>query len=83
MADSHTSRPGTSSSSVAAAGVKSGEPIEVYLFPGTDHGMVEFVEQPDGSRQYTRITDGYLKLVADWIKGEVGDRYGRGVRLGR
>lgn len=58
-----------------------GEPIDAYLFPGTDHGMFEFVEQPDGSRQYTRITAGYLQLLADWMKGDVGDRYGRSVRL--
>ena len=25
--------------------MKAGKPIEVYLFPDTDHGMVEFVDQ--------------------------------------
>lgn len=59
----------------------SGKPVEVYLFPDTDHGMVEFTVAPDGSRQITRITDGYLKLLGDWIRGINTPPYGRGERL--
>ena len=55
-----------------------GKPIDVYLFPGTDHGMFEYAVQPDGSRRSTRITDGYLQLLGDWMKGEVRGGYGRG-----
>ncbi len=55
----------------------SGKPIDAYLFPDTDHGMVEFRTNADGSRAPTRITDGYLKLLADWIKADVRDGYGR------
>ena len=58
-----------------------GKPVDVYLFPDTDHGMVEFTTQPDGSRKITRITDGYLQLLGDWIKGDASGRYGRGKRL--
>jgi pimeloyl-ACP methyl ester carboxylesterase len=58
-----------------------GKRIDLYLFPDTDHGMVEFVANPDGSRRVTRITDGYLQLVGDWIKGAVRGPYGRGERL--
>lgn len=64
---------------------KSGRPIDVYLFPDTDHGMMEFVSNPDGSRKVTRITDGYLRLLGDWIKGHVAGQsantYGRGRQL--
>ena len=60
---------------------KSGKPIDVYLFPDTDHGMMEFVTKADGSRTMTRITDGYLKLVGDWIKGRVAGPYGRAQKL--
>ncbi|HKS53763.1 MAG TPA: alpha/beta hydrolase [Steroidobacteraceae bacterium] len=60
---------------------KSGKPIDVYLFPDTDHGMMEFVANPDGSRKVTRITDGYLRLLGDWIKGHVASTYGRGRKL--
>jgi uncharacterized protein len=58
-----------------------GGSIDVVEFPGTDHGMFEFIESPDGSRHYTRITEGYLKLLADWIGGRVGGTYGRSKRL--
>lgn len=58
-----------------------GKPIDLYLFPDTDHGMVEFEAMPDGSRRVTRITDGYLRLLADWIRGDVRGSYGRGVLL--
>jgi uncharacterized protein len=55
---------------------KAGKPIEVYLFPNTDHGMREFVTKADGSRTMTRITDGYLRLLGDWINGRVACRSG-------
>lgn len=55
----------------------SGRPIETYLFPDTDHGMVEFRTDAEGNRVSTRITDGYLRLLADWIKQDVHGQYGR------
>jgi len=58
-----------------------GKPFDVYLFPDTDHGMFEFTTNPDGSRSVTRITDGYLKLLGDWIKGDVRGAYGRAKHL--
>ena len=60
---------------------KAGKPIDVYLFPDTDHGMMEFVTNADGSRTVTRITDGYLQLLGDWIKGRVAGPYGRAQKL--
>ncbi|HKU14257.1 MAG TPA: alpha/beta hydrolase [Steroidobacteraceae bacterium] len=60
---------------------QAGKPIDVYLFPDTDHGMFEFVTNPDGSRRMTRITDGYLRLLGDWIKGHVSGTYGRAQKL--
>lgn len=59
----------------------SGQPIETYLFPDTDHGMVEFRTDAEGNRVSTRITDGYLRLLADWIKQDVHGSYGRSLRL--
>lgn len=43
--------------------------LQVYVFPNTDHGMYEYTEMPDGSRHITRVTDGYFRLVAEWIQG--------------
>lgn len=60
---------------------KQGKPVDVYLFPRTDHGMWEFTTDASGERQVTRITDGYLKLLADWIKRDVRGPYGRAERL--
>jgi pimeloyl-ACP methyl ester carboxylesterase len=61
--------------------IAAGRPIDAYVFPDTDHGMVEFSVNADGSRTPTRITDGYLKLLADWIKGDVHGAYGRASAL--
>lgn len=58
-----------------------GQLIDVYLFPGTDHGMIEFTTGPDGKRSYTRITDGYLQLLGDWMKGAARGPYGRAEKL--
>jgi pimeloyl-ACP methyl ester carboxylesterase len=60
---------------------KAGKPVDVYLFPDTDHGMFEFTTDASGERQVTRITDGYLKLLGDWIKGNARGAYGRAERL--
>lgn len=66
----------------ALMGLKAaGKPIDVYLFPQTDHGMWEFVTDAQGERQVTRITDGYLKLLGDWIRSDVHGAYGRAERL--
>ena len=46
-----------------------GSDLAIYSFPATDHGMVEFTETADGSRSYTRVTEGYFRLIADWING--------------
>lgn len=56
-------------------------PISAYVFPQTDHGIMEFRTDPDGTRVPTRITEGYLRLLADWIKGEVRGSYGRSITL--
>jgi dienelactone hydrolase len=60
---------------------RAGKPIDLYLFPDTDHGMVEFVQAADGSRTVTRITEGYLRLLGDWITGRSSAPYGRGQKL--
>ena len=55
-----------------------GADLTIYSFPDTDHGMVEFNQAPDGSRTYTRVTDGYFRLLGDWIKGKTSGSYGHG-----
>lgn len=57
---------------------REGRPVRTYVFPDTDHGMFEFTTAADGTRRMTRITDGYLRLLGDWIKGAASGPYGRG-----
>ncbi|CCQ10432.1 putative lipoprotein [Pseudoalteromonas luteoviolacea B = ATCC 29581] len=45
-----------------------GKPIQIHVFPNTDHGMWEFQEQSNGVRQYTKVTAGFHDLLADWLK---------------
>jgi pimeloyl-ACP methyl ester carboxylesterase len=54
-----------------------GKPIDLFVFPDTDHGIFEFEQAADGSRRMTRVADGYFRLVADWIRGGVKGPYGR------
>ncbi|WP_271078664.1 alpha/beta hydrolase family protein [Aurantiacibacter sp. MUD61] len=54
-----------------------GSDITIYVFPETDHGMWEFAQADDGSREITRVTDGFYDLMADWARGDVTGTYGR------
>ncbi len=54
-----------------------GSPLTIYSFPDTDHGIVEFTQAADGTRTYTRVADGYFRLLGDWIKGRLSGTYGR------
>lgn len=56
-----------------------GKPIDEVVFPDTEHGMYEFRTLADGARERTRITEGYLRLLADWMKGDLRKPYGSGV----
>jgi len=64
-----------------AALARTGRPIDLYVFPHTDHGMYEFTEDADGTRHVTRITDGYFRLLGDWIAGDLKAGYGRGEKI--
>ncbi|WP_423601990.1 alpha/beta hydrolase family protein [Sphingomonas sp. MS122] len=57
---------------------REGHAIAIVRFPATDHGMVEFTQGPDGTRTTTRVTDGYFRVLGDWIKGRTTPPYGRG-----
>ena len=57
---------------------REGHDIAIVRFPDTDHGMVEFTQDAKGERTTTRVTDGYFRLLGDWIKGGTRPPYGRG-----
>ena len=53
-----------------------GRPVDLAVFPDTDHGMLEY-EQDGERRVMLRHADGYFRLVADWILGQLQPPYGR------
>ncbi|MEM7083037.1 MAG: alpha/beta hydrolase [Pseudomonadota bacterium] len=58
---------------------REGKDITIVMYPNTDHGMREFMQSADGTRQYTRITDTYYDLIADWANGRLEQQYGTSV----
>jgi pimeloyl-ACP methyl ester carboxylesterase len=44
-----------------------GRPVDVVVFPRTDHGIVEYAQE-GSERVRLRHPDGYLRLLADWIR---------------
>jgi len=40
--------------------------LDIVLFPTADHGITEFEEQ-NGERVDTRFSEGYFRLVVDWL----------------
>lgn len=62
---------------------REGHDIAIVRFPATDHGMVEFTQDAKGERTSTRVTDGYFRLLGDWIKGTTRPPYGRGEFLSK
>ena len=58
-----------------------GKDVEIVLFPGTDHGVTEFVESNDGARVRTRFAEGYFSAAIDAVRGRLEPRYGLGRRV--
>jgi uncharacterized protein len=55
-----------------------GRPIDVVVFPHTNHGILEYAGKP-ADRISLRHPDGYLRLIADWIaQGRLQGPYGSG-----
>lgn len=57
---------------------KTGRPITLAVFPHAEHGIYEFVDKPDGTRDDTRNSDGYFAMMRDFIldaklPGKYGD----------
>lgn len=42
--------------------------FKVAEFPDTDHGILEFETAADGERTPTRASDGYFRMLIDWIR---------------
>jgi alpha/beta superfamily hydrolase len=44
-----------------------GRPIDLVVYPDTDHGIYQYIESDDGERVDLRNPDGYHELLAGWI----------------
>jgi pimeloyl-ACP methyl ester carboxylesterase len=55
---------------------RAGAPIEIVVFPHTDHGIRLYTVDAEGQHHPGRMAEGYLRLMADWIKGERRPPYG-------
>ncbi len=47
---------------------REGKPVTLVIFPGTDHGILEFDVDAGGARQPTRYADGYFQMLVEWLK---------------
>ncbi|MEM7217048.1 MAG: alpha/beta hydrolase [Pseudomonadota bacterium] len=53
-----------------------GRPIDVAVFPNTDHGILRYVENEQGERIELGYAPGYHPLLVDWIRsGRLGGAY--------
>lgn len=51
-------------------------PIEIVVFPHSDHDIHTFTQDEQGHRTPIGIANGYLRLLGDWAKGTTGETYG-------
>lgn len=59
---------------------QAGKPITLAVFPDAEHGIYEFAEKPDGTRDDTRNSAGYFAMMRDFIlSGKVRGKYGKAV----
>jgi dipeptidyl aminopeptidase/acylaminoacyl peptidase len=62
---------------------REGKPIDIAIFPDADHGIRRFTARADGSRApLAGYAEGYLQLLADWMRGLTRSVYGRAVLAG-
>jgi len=61
---------------------RSGLPVTILRFPGTEHGVLEYRVLPDGTRQDLRYAEGSVKAELDFaIHGRLSGSYGNSERL--
>jgi pimeloyl-ACP methyl ester carboxylesterase len=59
-----------------------GRPITVLEYPRTEHGIMEYEEDPKGERIETGYADGWLQTTLDWARdGRLEHPVGDGIRL--
>lgn len=49
-----------------------GKPIEYFIYPDAEHGIIQVEQQPDGERQPVRYEDGYFEQQVAWFRRHSG-----------
>jgi dienelactone hydrolase len=49
-----------------------GRPINIRVYPGTDHGILRFIDEPDGERRYLGYHPDYLMDQVRWLRSQSG-----------
>jgi hypothetical protein len=47
-----------------------GKPVNIAVFPHTEHGIYEYEVTSEGERVDTRNPDGYFKMMCDFVKDD-------------
>jgi len=45
-----------------------GKPIEYFVYPNAEHGIIRFEQKPNGERPPMRYEDGYFQQQVDWFR---------------
>lgn len=49
-----------------------GRPVQVRVFPAADHGIIKFVQAPNGERRYTGLEPDYYPAQIAWLREHSG-----------
>lgn len=49
-----------------------GKPIEYFVYPDAEHGIIRFEQKPDGERVSLRYEAGYFQQQVDWTRRHSG-----------
>lgn len=49
-----------------------GKPIEYFIYPNAEHGIIHFEQKADGERQPIRYEEGYFQQQVDWFRKHSG-----------
>ena len=49
-----------------------GKPIEYFIYPEAEHGIIRFEQKPNGERPPMRYEDGYFQQEVDWFRRHSG-----------
>ncbi|HEY0940065.1 MAG TPA: hypothetical protein VGE08_08215 [Steroidobacter sp.] len=49
-----------------------GKPIEYFVYPDAEHGILRFEEKDDGERHVVSYEDGYFQQQVEWFRKQSG-----------